>query len=115
MCSGSAGFSRGWTVADWPLPAASERQLGVTDVQADVLPQLWPEPEPAQADPAQLEEEAGAHAQSADVKVGEPVRHGEFPAEVKVEPPAGQPPAADISLQCGAQAEARVGEPEIEL
>jgi hypothetical protein len=79
------------------------------------MPELWPEPEPAQADPAQLEVETGAHAQSAQVKVGEPVRHAEFPAKVKLESPAWQAPAADISLQCGAQGEARMGEPEIEL
>ena len=95
--------------------ARAERQPGVTEVQADVMPELWPEPESAQADPAWLEEETGAHAQNAQVKVREPVRNAEFPAKVKVESSAWRPPAADISLQCGAQAEARMGEPEIEL
>ena len=88
------------------------------------MPELRPGPEPAQADTAQLEEETGAHAQSArrgaaapelaeagraahatQAGAGEPVRHAEFPAGAGVEPSAWQPPAADVSPECGAQAE----------
>jgi hypothetical protein len=98
------------------------------------MPQLRPGPEPAQADTAQLEQETGAHAQSArrgtavpepgdagraahatQTGGGEPVRHAEFPAGAGVEPPAWQPPAADISPECVAQAGAEMDEPEIEL
>ena len=115
--------------------AAAERQAGVTQVKAGVMPELRPGPEPAQADTAQLQEEHGAHRQSvrrgaaapelaeagqaahaAQAGAGEPGRYAEFPARAGVEPPAWpQPPAADVSQECGAQAGAEMDEPEIEL
>ena len=45
--------------------AGAERQAGVTQVKVGVMPELRPGPERAQADTAQLEEETGAHTQSA--------------------------------------------------
>ncbi len=112
--------------------AGTERQPGVTQVKTGVMPE--PRPEPAQPDTAQPEEETGAHthsarrsaaapelagagraAHAAQARAGEPVRHAEFPARAGVEPSAWQPPAADVSPQCGAQAGAEMDEPEIEL
>ena len=116
------------------IRAGAERQADVTQVKVGVMPELRPGPEPAQADTAQLEEETGAHAQSArrgaaapepaeagraahaaQVGAGEPVRRAEFPAAAGVEPSAWQPPAADVSPEHGAQADAEMDEPEIEL
>jgi len=110
----------------------AERQADVTQVKADMMPELRPEPEPAEADTAQLEYETDAHAHSArrgaeapelaeagraayatQAGAGEPVRHAEFPAGTGVEPPAWQPPAADASPECGAQVEAEIDELEI--
>ncbi len=110
--------------------APSERQPGITQVRADGIPEPRPGPKPAQADPAQLEEETGAHAQSArrgaaapeavgagrsanaaQAGAGEPARHAEFPVRAGVAPSAWQAPAAYISPECGAQ----MSEPEIEL
>ena len=98
------------------------------------MPEFRPGPEPAKADTAQLEEEAGAHAQSArrdaaapelaaarraahapQAGAGEPVRRAEFSAGAGVELSAWQLPAADVSPECGAQAGAEMDEPEIEL
>jgi hypothetical protein len=113
--------------------AGAERQAGATHVKADVMPELQPGPEPADADTAQLEEidahvesaqraaaarepaeaERAAHVEQAGV--GEPVRHAELQAEVGVEPQAWQPPAADVPPEYGAQVEAEMDEPEIEL
>ena len=114
--------------------AGAERQPGVTQVKTGLMPEFRPGPEPAEADTAQLEEETGAHAQTARrgavasqlAKAGrvahatqagadEPVRHAEFLARPGVEPSAWQPPAADVSRHCGAQAKAQMDEPEIEL
>ena len=114
--------------------AGAERQADVTQVKAGVMPELRPGPEPAKADTAQLEEETGAHAQSArrgaaapelaearraahasQAGAGEPVRRAEFSAGAGVELSAWQPPAADVSPECGAQAGAEMDEPEIEL
>jgi hypothetical protein len=114
--------------------AAADRQAGVTQVKAEVMPELRPGPEPAQAVTAQFEEETGAHAQSTrrgaaapgptgagraayatQARAGEPARHAEFPAGAGAEPPAWRPPAADISPKCRAQAGAEMNEPEIEL
>jgi hypothetical protein len=110
--------------------ATADRQAGVTQVKADVMPELRPGPEPAQADTAQLGEETGAHAQSArrgaaapesaqarraahaaHAGAGEPVRHAEFPARAGMEPPT----AADASPRHAIQVEADMDEPEIEL
>jgi hypothetical protein len=93
-----------------------------------------PGPERPQADPAQLEEttgpniqsarrgakapevaEAGPAALAAQVGAGEPVRRAEFPATVRVEPPAWKPPAVYVSPKYGAQVHAEMDEPEIEL
>ena len=112
----------------------AERQSGVTQVKAGLMPELQPGPEPADADTAQLEEETGAHAQSArrgaaapalaeagqaahvtQSIVGELVRDTGFPAGAGVEPSAWQPRAVDASPHCGAQAGAEMDEPEIEL
>ena len=114
--------------------AGADRQADVTQVKAGVMPELRPGPEPAEADTAQLEEETGAHVQSArcvaaapelaeagraapaaQAGAGEPVRPAAFPARERVEPPAWRPPAADVSPECGAQAGAEVDEPEMEL
>jgi hypothetical protein len=43
------------------------------------------------------------------------VWRAESPAGPGVEPSAWQPPAADVSRHCGAQAKAQMDEPEIEL
>jgi hypothetical protein len=95
--------------------AGADRQPGVTQVKPGGIPELRSPPEPAQADPAQLQEETGAQAQSTQARAGEPVRHAEFLAKARVEPPAWQPPAADMSPRCGAQAGAQMDEPEVEL
>ena len=98
------------------------------------MPELRPQPEPAEADTAQLEEETGAHTQSArrgaaapelaqagraahatQAGASEPVQHAEFAVRAGVEPPAWQPTAADVSPERGAQAGAEMDEPEIEL
>jgi hypothetical protein len=100
----------------------AERQADVTQAQAEVMPQLWPGPEPAQADTVQLEEEIAPHAQSARfgaatpelAEAGGPARHAELQAEAGVEPSAWQPPAAEASPECGVQAAAEADEPEIE-
>ena len=79
------------------------------------MPELRPGPEPAEADTAQLEDETGAHTQSArrgaaapelpeagrtahatQAGASEPVRHAES-AGAGAEPSAWQPPAADVS------------------
>ncbi len=93
----------------------AEQQLGVTDVQPGVMPELRSAPEPAQAGTAPLEKKTGAYAQSTRAGTDEPVRPAEFPARGRLEPQAWQPPAADISPQWEAQAEVQVGEQEIEL
>jgi hypothetical protein len=112
----------------------ADRQADVTQVKVGVMPELRQRPEPAEADTAQLEEETGAHrksvrrgsaapelaeagraAHAARAGASEPVRHAEFPARAGVEPPAWQPPAADVSPECGAQAGAEMDGPEIEL
>ena len=98
------------------------------------MPDLQPAPEPTEADTAQLENETGAHAESAQrgasarglagpgraahagqAEAGEPVRHAERQAEAGAEPPSWHRPAADVSPESGAQAEAGMDEPEIEL
>lgn len=93
----------------------AEQQLGVTDVQPGVMPELRSAPEPAQAGTAPLEKKTGAYAQSTRAGTDEPVRPAEFPARGRLEPQAWQPPAADISPQWEAQAEVQMGEQEIEL
>jgi hypothetical protein len=114
--------------------AGAERHADATQVKADLMLELRPGPEPAQADAAQLEEkidtrapsarrgaavpelaEAGRAAHATQAAVGEPVQHAEFPAGAAVEPSAWQPPAPDVSPECRAQAEAETDEPEIEL
>jgi hypothetical protein len=114
--------------------AGADRQAGITQAKPGMRPELRPGSEPAQADPARLEADTGAHAQSARRGVaapgpaeagwaahaaqagpGEPARHAGFPARARVEPPAWLSPAADISLERGPQAGAEMGEPEIEL
>ena len=102
--------------------ARAERQADVTQVKADVMPELEPGPKPAGVDTAQLEE-IDAHVESAQraaaarelAGVHEPVRHAELQAEVGVEPQAWQPPAADVSPEYEAQVGAEMDEPEIEL
>ena len=98
------------------------------------MPELQPGPEPAQVDTAPLEEQIDAHVESAQraaaarelaeagraahaaqAGAGEPVRHAELQAGAGVEPQAWQPPAADVSPEYGAQVEAEMDEPEIEL
>jgi hypothetical protein len=112
----------------------AEPQAGLTQVKTGMTSERWLGPEPAQADTAQLEEETGTHAPSAPpcaappelagarqaahaVQAGasEPVRPAEFPAQAAMAPPTWQPSADDVSPQCGAQVEAEVDEPEIEL
>ena len=114
--------------------AGAERKADVTQVKVGKMPELRPGPEPAKADTAQLEKEIDARAQSTrrgaavpelaeagraahatQAGPGEPVWRAEFPAGAGVEPSAWQPPAADVSRQCGAQARAQMDEPEIEL
>jgi hypothetical protein len=115
--------------------AETQRQAAdVAQVKADVMPDLQPAPEPMQADTAQLENETGAHAESAQrgasaqgpagpgraahagrAEAGQPVRHAGRQAEAGAEPPSWHRPAADVSPEYGAQAEAGMDEPEIEL
>jgi hypothetical protein len=114
--------------------AGTQRHADVAQVKADVTPKLQPGPEPTQADTAQLENETGAHAETAQrgasaqgptgagraahtgqAEADEPVRHAERQAEAGVEPPPGHRPAADVSPEYGAQAEAEMGEPEAGL
>lgn len=105
-----------------------------TPVKADMTPDLQPDPEPAQTDTAQPEKETRAHAESTQrgasapglaraertahagqPEASEPVRHAELQAQAGTEPPARQRPIADVSPGYGAQAEAEMNEPEIEL
>jgi hypothetical protein len=114
--------------------AGAERKADVTQVKVGEMPELRPGLELAKADTAQLEEETDARAQSArrgaairelteagraapaaQAGANEPVWRAEFPAGAGVEPSAWQPPAADFSRRCGAQAGAQIEEPEIEL
>ena len=106
--------------------AGAERQADVTQVKADVMPELQPGPEPAEVDTAQLRGDRrargeraarrrGAAAGGEQAGVHEPVRHAELQAEVGVEPQAWQPPAADVSPEYEAQVGAEMDEPEIEL
>jgi len=114
--------------------AEAERQAGVAQVTAGVMPELQPGPELAEVDTAPLEEEIDAHVESAQraaaarqlaeaeraahveqAGVDEPVRHAELQAGAGVEPQAWQPPAADVSPEYGAQVGAEMDEPEIEL
>ena len=116
------------------IRAGAERKPDVTQVKVGEMPELRPGAEPAKADTAQLEEETDARAQSArrgaaiqefteagraahtaQAGANEPVWRAEFPAGAGVEPSAWQPPAADFSRRCGAQAGAQIDEPEIEL
>ena len=101
----------------------ADRQADVTQVKAGVMPELQPGPEPAQVDTAPLEEQIDAHAESPRrgaaapelAEAGEPARHAELQSGAGVEPPAWQPPAADVSPEYRAQVEAEMDEPEIEL
>jgi hypothetical protein len=113
--------------------AGAEQQADVTQVKVGMMPEPRSGPEPAQGDTAQLEQEIDVRAQSTRRGVaawraqarraahatqagpGEPVRRAESPAGPGVEPSAWQPPAADVSRHCGAQAKAQMDEPEIEL
>jgi hypothetical protein len=111
--------------------AGAQQQADVTQAKIGEMPELRPGPEPAKADTAQLKEETDARAQSAcrgaatrefteagraaQAGASEPVWRAEFPAGAGVGPSAWQPPAADLSRRCGAQAGAQIDEPEIEL
>jgi len=113
--------------------AGAEQQADVTQVKVGMMPEPRSGPEPAQGDTAQLEQEIDVRAQSTRRGVaawraqarraahatqagpGEPVWRTESPAGPGVEPSAWQPPAADVSRHCGAQAKAQMDEPEIEL
>jgi hypothetical protein len=98
------------------------------------MAELRSRPKHAQAATPQLEEETDTHAHSArrgaaapesaeagraahaaQARAGEPVRHAGFPARARAEPSAWQPPSADVSPEYGAQAQAEMDEPEIEL
>jgi hypothetical protein len=110
--------------------AGADRQAGVTQVKADVMPELRSRLEPAQADTAQLDEN-GAHAQNARRSAAAPrraeagravqagaserVAHIEAPARAGAEPSAWRSPAADVSQEGWVHAQVEMDEPEIEL
>jgi hypothetical protein len=117
-----------------PNRAGAERQDSGIETKVSVVAELRPGPERLQADPAQPEEETGPNTQSArrggkapelaeagpaalaaQAGAGAPVRRAEFPATVRVEPPARKPPAVYVSPEYGTQVHAEMDEPEIEL
>jgi hypothetical protein len=121
-------------MADVDASQPGSQAASITQAKSGVMPELRPGPEPAQADTAQLDEETSVHmhracrgsaepelaeagrtAHGAQAGASELVRHAELPVRTRVEPSAWQPTAADVSPQCGAQAEAEMDERGIEL